>query len=95
MFDKNNSEMIEPKYYELTLLNIKLLHNIMNKEYIRWSKIKELIENKIQSIREQEKGIDDPITLSFLQVHEEILQKLKNDIQDNIIRESEIKNENE
>ncbi|MFW6083049.1 MAG: hypothetical protein ACOC7O_00220 [Thermoplasmatota archaeon] len=67
----------------------------MNKEYIRWSKIKELIENKIQSIREQEKGIDDPITLSFLQVHEEILQKLKNDIQDNIIRESEIKNENE
>ncbi|MFW6176229.1 MAG: hypothetical protein ACOC40_00870 [Thermoplasmatota archaeon] len=67
----------------------------MNKEYIRWSKIKGLIEDKIQSIRRQEKGIDDPITLSFLQVHEEILQKLKDDIQDNIISESEIKNKNE
>lgn len=68
---------------------------MMNKEYIRWSKIEELIENKIQSIRKQENGIEDPITLSFLQVHEEILLKLKDDIQDNIIRESEIKNKNE
>ncbi len=64
---------------------------MMDKEYIRWSKIEELIEEKVESIRKQEEGIDDSITLSFLQVHEEILLKLKDDIKDNIISESEIK----
>ena len=64
---------------------------MMDKEYIRWSKIEELIEEKVKSIRKQEKGIDDSITLSFLQVHEEILLKLKDDIKDNIVSESQIK----
>ena len=63
----------------------------MDKEYIRWNKIEELIEEKIQSIREQERGLEDPITLSFLQVHEEILLKLKDDLKENIVSESEIK----
>ena len=83
--------------YYIKILRDRLIkyygNNIMmSKEWIRWSKIEELIDEKIKSIREQEMGIDDPITLSFLQVHEEILLKLKDDLQDNIVKESSIKN---
>mgnify|MGYP006307698657 CR=1 FL=1 len=65
----------------------------MGKKWILWSKIEELIDDKIRSIREQETGIEDPITLSFLQVHEEILVTLKDDLKKEIVKESEIKNE--
>ncbi len=63
----------------------------MDTKYIKWTKIDDLIDKKIQSIRKQEEGLEDPITLSFLQVHEEILLKLKDDLKENLIKESEIK----
>jgi len=65
--------------------------SLMDTKYIKWTKIDDLIDKKIQSIRKQEDGLEDPITLSFLQVHEEILLKLKDDLKENLIKESEIK----
>jgi len=57
------------------------------KEYVQWEKIDKAIQEKIKEVRKQEEDIEDPITLSFLQVHEEILH----DVRDNL-RELKIKN---
>ncbi len=52
------------------------------KEWVRWKDIDKAIDEKIEKIREQEKDIEDPVTMSFLQVHEEILHKMKDDLKE-------------
>ncbi len=50
------------------------------KEWIAWDDIDSTIQEKIDELREEESQISDPITMSFLQVHEEILLNLRDDL---------------
>ncbi len=52
------------------------------KEWVRWKEIEKAIDEKVEKIREQEEDIEDPVTMSFLQVHEEILHKMKDDLKE-------------
>lgn len=52
------------------------------KEWVRWENIEKTIDKKIKKIREQEKEIEDPVTMSFLQVHEEILHTIRDELKD-------------
>lgn len=53
-----------------------------DEEYVQWEKIDEAIQDKIEEVRKQEQDIEDPITMSFLQVHEEILHDVRDNLEE-------------
>ncbi|MFP3872575.1 MAG: hypothetical protein ACLFVL_06825 [Candidatus Aenigmatarchaeota archaeon] len=56
---------------------------------IPWEKVEESIQKKIDKIRVQEEDIGDPVLMSFLQVHEEILHDVREDLREHVISDDD------